>query len=269
MNFLFLGDIMGKSGRKAVIEHLPRLRDELSLDFVVANAENAAGGFGMTVDIAQDMFDAGVDVLTGGNHTFDKREVYGFIDSDTRVLRPINYPEGTPGQGKGTYELEDGRRVVIINALGRVFMNPLDDPFLAVENAIKHEQLGHDAQFIFVDIHAEATSEKMAMGQFLDGRVSLVVGTHSHVPTADAQILPNGTAYQTDAGMCGDYDSVIGMKKEEPIHRFVTKMQNERFTPATGPGTMCGVYVEADNATGLATRVVPVRLGGRLQSSRP
>ncbi|MCK5576098.1 MAG: YmdB family metallophosphoesterase, partial [Sphingomonadales bacterium] len=176
MNFLFLGDIMGKSGRKAVIEHLPRLRDELSLDFVVANAENAAGGFGMTVDIAQDMFDAGVDVLTGGNHTFDKREVYGFIDSDTRVLRPINYPEGTPGQGKGTYELEDGRRVVIINALGRVFMNPLDDPFLAVENAIKHEQLGHDAQFIFVDIHAEATSEKMAMGQFLDGRVSLVVG---------------------------------------------------------------------------------------------
>lgn len=269
MRFLFLGDIMGKSGRTAVLDNLPRLRKELALDFVVANGENAAGGFGITVDVAQDLFDAGIDVITGGNHTFDKREAMGFIDSDTRILRPINYPEGTPGKGKGAYELDDGRRIVVINALGRVFMNPLDDPFAAVENAIKHEQLGHDAQFIFVDMHAEATSEKMGMGQFLDGRVSLVVGTHSHIPTADAQILPHGTAYQTDAGMCGDYDSVIGMHKDEPIRRFVTKMNNERFSPAEGPGTMCGVYVESNDATGLAERIVPVRLGGRLQSSRP
>jgi len=207
-------------------------------------------------------------VLTTGNHWADQKEILGFIDEEDRVLRPINYPPGTPGKGSGLFESRSGRRVLVINPMGRVFMDAIDDPFRAVEAELAACPLGEAADAIIVDMHAEATSEKMAMGHFCDGRASLVVGTHSHVPTADAQIFPNGTAYQTDAGACADYDSVIGMEKYEPMQRFLRKMSGARYTPASGPGTLCAVYVET-SAKGLATRIEPVRVGGRLKQNLP
>jgi metallophosphoesterase (TIGR00282 family) len=267
MRLLFLGDVVGRSGRDAVVAALPGLRSDLDLDFVVVNGENAAGGFGITEKITTELLDAGADVISGGNHSWDQREALVFIEREDRLLRPANFPVGTPGRGAGLFEARGGRRVLLVNVLGRVFMDPLDDPFAAVEKEISAAPMGDVADAVIVDIHAEATSEKMAMGHFCDGRASLVVGTHSHVPTADAQVLPGGTAYQTDAGMCGDYDSVIGMDKEEPVNRFTRKISGGRFTPADGEATVCGVFVETDDATGLALRVEPIRLGGRLKQS--
>jgi len=264
MKVLYIGDVVGKSGRKVVLDHLPRLRDELSLDFAIVNGENAAHGFGVTGAICDQFFDAGADVVVTGNHAWDQREIIDYIQDEPRLLRPINYPEGTPGQGMGEYQTAEGKTVVVIQAMGRLFMDPLDDPFAAVTRAMLNRKLGDNVDFVMIDIHAEATSEKMAMGQHFDGRVSMVVGTHSHIPTADAQILPGGTAYQTDAGMCGDYNSVIGMTKGPAIERFITKMPKQRLEPALGEGTLCAVYVETDDATGLATTVTPIRLGGRL-----
>ncbi|HLS69640.1 MAG TPA: TIGR00282 family metallophosphoesterase [Kiloniellales bacterium] len=268
MRMLFCGDLVGRSGREVVLQHLPDLRRRLQLDFVVVNGENAARGFGITRKICDDLFEAGADVVTGGNHSWDQREALAFIDSEPRLLRPLNYPPGTPGRGLGLYPA-GSRKVLVINAMGRLFMDPLDDPFQAVERELARYRLGTSVDAIIVDFHAEATSEKMAMGHYLDGRVSLVVGTHTHVPTADAQVLSGGTAYQTDAGMCGDYDSVIGMDKQAPIQRFTRKLPTERLTVAQGPGTLCGVFVETDDNTGLALRVEPLRLGGRLQAQLP
>jgi hypothetical protein len=264
MRMLFCGDLVGRSGREVVLEHLPRLRRELALDFVVVNGENAAAGFGITEKICAQLYAAGVDVITTGNHVWDQRETVGFIDRDPRLLRPQNYPPGTPGRGIGVYQTARGRRVVVLNLMGRLFMDPLDDPFAALERELSVHRLGETADAVIVDVHAEATSEKMAMGHLADGRASLVVGTHTHVPTADCQILPKGTAYQTDAGMCGDYDSVIGMEKTIPIARFVRKMPTERMAPAQGPATLCAVFVETDDQTGLARHAAPLRLGGRL-----
>jgi hypothetical protein len=269
MRVLFLGDILGKSGRTAVADHLPSLRESLKLDFVVANGENAAGGFGLTTKTAQDLYDAGVDCITGGNHSWDQKEITSAMDSDKRLLRPINFPNGTPGRGFTVLDAPRGKKILVINAMGRIFMDPLDDPFKAVKDVLAKYRLGVAVHFILVDMHGEATSEKMAMGQFCNGKASFVVGTHSHVPTADAQIFDGGTAYQTDAGMCGDYDSVIGMDKEEPLRRFTTKRSGGRFSPAMGEGTLCGVYVETDEKTGKATRVEPVRVGGRLLQNIP
>lgn len=270
MRLLFLGDVVGRSGRDAIIEHLPSVRRRLNLDFVVVNAENAAHGFGVTPKICEDFYAAGIDALTLGNHSWDQREILGYIDGDPRLLRPLNYPPGTPGRGIGAYEAGRGRKVVVMQVMGRLFMEPLDDPFAAFEKELARIRMGSGGiDAIILDIHAEATSEKMALGHVADGRVSLVVGTHSHVPTADCQILPKGTAYQTDAGMCGDYDSVIGMKKEPAIHRFVRKIPGERLSPADGPATICGVFVETDDRTGLASRVAPFRLGGRLAETWP
>ena len=269
MKVLYIGDVVGKSGRKAVEDHLPRLRDELALDFVVLNGENAAHGFGITGAICDSFFALGVDVVTTGNHAWDQREIIDYMQGEPRLLRPINYPEGTPGRGAGVFETAGGKKAMVVQAMGRLFMDPLDDPFQGVQRALLNKKLGESVDFIFVDIHAEATSEKMAIGQHFDGQVSMVVGTHSHIPTADAQILPQGTAYQTDAGMCGDYDSVIGMTKAPAIGRFLTKVRGERLTPATGEGTLCAVYVETDDATGLATKISPVRLGGRLIAVMP
>ena len=268
MHLLFIGDIMGRAGRTVVEHEVPRLRKALKLDFVVANAENAAGGFGVTRAIADELFSAGVDVITTGNHWADQKEILGFIDHEDRILRPINFPPGTPGKGSGLFETRSGERVLVVNPMGRVFMDAIDDPFRAVEAELKACPLGEGADAIIIDMHAEATSEKMAMGQFSDGRASLVVGSHAHIPTADAQILPGGTAYQTDAGACADYDSVIGMEKYEPIQRFLSKMASSRYTPALGPATLCGVYVET-GAKGLAVRIEPVRIGGRLKQSMP
>lgn len=268
MKLLFLGDIVGRAARDAIVSDLPGLRSDLGVDFVVVNGENAAGGFGITGQICEDLFDAGVDVITLGNHAWDQREALVHIEREPRLIRPVNFPAGTPGRGAGLFETAKGERVLVINAMGRVFMDPLDDPFAAIEREIGACPLGEAADAILVDFHGEATSEKMAMGHFCDGRASLVVGTHSHVPTADAQILPGGTAYQTDAGMCGDYNSVIGMDKDEPVNRFLSKIPSGRFQPALGPATLCGVFVETDGK-GLARRVEPVRIGGRLKRALP
>jgi 2',3'-cyclic-nucleotide 2'-phosphodiesterase len=267
MKILFLGDIIGKPGRDAVAEHLPQLKMRLSPDLTIANGENAAHGFGLTRAIAEEFFAMGIDVITSGNHWADQKEILTHIDSEDRILRPRNYPRGTPGRGANLYQTPAGS-VLVVNVMGRVFMDALDDPFAAAEAELSACALGRAADAIVVDMHAEATSEKMAMGHFCDGRASLVVGTHSHVPTADAQILPGGTGYQTDAGGCCDYDSIIGMDKAEPLQRFLRKISGTRFTPASGPATVCGVFVET-NPAGLAERIHPVRVGGRLRSALP
>jgi metallophosphoesterase (TIGR00282 family) len=271
MRFAFFGDVVGRSGREGLAEHLPALRRRLGLEFVIINAENAAAGFGITEATARELFEAGADCLTLGNHSWDQKEALTYIVREPRLIRPLNYPKlaDAPGRGAQMFETEGGRQILVINLLGRVFMDALDDPFAAVDRELEASPLGMAADAVIVDIHAEATSEKMAMGHFCDGRATLVVGTHSHVPTADAQILPGGTAYQTDAGACADYDSVIGNQKEEPLRRFTTRISGGRYKPAEGPATVCGVFVETDNATGLARRIEPIRIGGRLSQTVP
>ncbi len=269
MKVVYLGDIMGRSGRKIVAEKLPEIKERLKPDFIVVNGENAAAGFGIASKIVKELFEMGVDVISTGNHVWDQKETKTYINTEKRLIRPINFPAGTSGKGSIVVEDTRGRRMLVVNAMGRVFMDALDDPFKAVDEELKKYPLGSSVKFVLVDIHAEATSEKMAMGQFLDGRASLVVGTHSHVPTADAQIFDGGTAYQTDAGMCGDYDSVIGMDKAEPINRFTKKVRGDRYTPANGDGTLCGVFVETDDKTGLAKRIDPIRMGARLHETFP
>jgi metallophosphoesterase (TIGR00282 family) len=269
MRILFIGDIVGRSGRAVLLERLPRLVRDWQLDFVAVNGENAAGGFGITEMIYQEFVDAGADVVTGGNHSWDQKEALVFIERAPKLLRPINFPAGTPGRGVALIEAKNGARVLVVNAMGRIFMDPLDDPFAAVERELAACPLKQSADAIIVDIHAEATSEKQAMGHFCDGRASLVVGTHTHAPTADHQILPHGTAFVSDVGMTGDYDSVIWMDKEEPLTRFLRKISGARFEPAMGPATLCGLAVETDDATGLARRVAAVRLGGRLEAAQP
>jgi metallophosphoesterase (TIGR00282 family) len=269
MRILFIGDVVGRSGRAVVLERLPALLREWQLDFVAVNGENAAGGFGITEAICQDLLDAGADVITGGNHSWDQKEALVFIERAPRLLRPVNFPAGTPGRGAALLEARNAGRVLVVNAMGRIFMDPLDDPFAAVEREIAACPLSLEADAVIVDIHAEATSEKQAMGHFCDGRASLVVGTHTHAPTADHQILPRGTAFISDVGMTGDYDSIIGMAKDEPMSRFLRKISLARFEPAAGEATLCALAVETDDATGLARRLAPVRLGGRLEEARP
>jgi metallophosphoesterase (TIGR00282 family) len=269
MRILFIGDIVGRSGRAIVSERLPGLVRDWKLDFVGLNGENAAGGFGITEPIFNEFIDAGVDVVTGGNHSWDQREALVFIERAPKLLRPINYPAGTPGHGVAVIEARNGARVLVVNAMGRVFMDALDDPFAAVERELSACPLKNAADAIIVDMHCEATSEKQAMGHFCDGRASLVVGTHTHTPTADHRILPGGTAIISDVGMTGDYNSIIGMQKDEPLNRFLRKIPGARFEPALGAATLCAIAVETDDATGLARRVAPVRLGGRLEEARP
>jgi metallophosphoesterase (TIGR00282 family) len=269
MRLLFLGDVVGRSGREAVTDRLPDLIADQSLDFVVVNGENAAGGFGITEEIFQSLIAAGADVVTTGNHAFDQKEALVFGARQDRFLRPANYPAGTPGRGAGLFATRDGRRVLVVNAMGRIYMDALDDPFAVVAREVGSCPLREQSDAIVIDFHAEATSEKQAIAHFLDGKVSLVVGTHTHVPTADHRILPGGTAFQSDVGMCGDYDSVIGMDKEEPIRRFVTKVSRERFAAALGPATLSGLAIETDDRSGLATRVAPLRLGGVLGEVTP
>jgi len=267
----FFGDVVGRSGREGLATHLPGLRRRLGLDFVIVNAENAAAGFGITENTARELYNAGADCLTLGNHSWDQKEALTYIVREPRLIRPLNYPPfaDAPGRGVQLFTTERGHHVLVMNLLGRVHMDALDDPFAAVDRELEACPLGVAADAIVVDMHAEATSEKMAMGHFCDGRASLVVGTHTHVPTADQQILPGGTAYQTDAGACADYDSVIGNQKEEPIRRFTTRISKDRFKPAEGVATVCGLYLETDPATGLARRLEPIRVGGRLSQTVP
>ena len=270
MRIAFFGDVVGRAGRDGITDHLPDLRRRLGLEFVIVNGENAAAGFGITENTARELFEAGADAITLGNHSWDQKEALTYIVREPRLIRPLNYPvlADAPGRGSQMFDV-GGRRVLVVNLLGRVFMDALDDPFAAVDRVLEQSPLGMVCDAVIVDIHGEATSEKMAMGHFCDGRASLVVGTHSHVPTADAQILNGGTAYQTDAGACADYDSVIGNQKEEPLRRFTTRISSGRYKPAEGPATVCGVYVETDDRTGLARRIEPIRIGGRLKETIP
>lgn len=269
MRILLLGDLLGRSGREAALQHIPRLRESLALDFVVVNAENASHGFGLAPEMAEALFAVGADVITLGNHAWDRREIIPYIAKEKRLIRPLNFPPGTPGGGACLATLLDGRKVLVAQVMGRLFMEPMDCPFRAVEELLLRYRLGVTTQAILLDIHAETTSEKMAFGHAFDGRVSAIVGTHTHVPTADHQILPQGTGYVTDLGMSGDYDSVIGMAKAPAINRFTRKMPGEKLSPAEGPATLCGAFVETDDATGLARRIEPLRLGGRLAEILP
>jgi metallophosphoesterase (TIGR00282 family) len=303
VRILFIGDVVGRSGRAAVAERLPGLVRDWTLDLVIVNGENAAGGFGITEAIYQDLIDAGADAITLGNHAWDQREALVFIERAPRLIRPLNYPAGTPGRGAAMIATKRGAQALVVNAMGRVFMDPLDDPFAAVDRELVACPLKQGADAVVVDMHAETTSEKQAMGHFLDGRASLVVGTHTHAPTADQRalttsekqamghfldgraslvvgththaptadqrVLPGGTAFVSDVGMTGDYDSVIGMAKDEPIGRFLRKIATSKFEPAMGPATLSALAVETEDKTGLATKVGAVRLGGALEQARP
>lgn len=272
MRIAIFGDVVGRAGRVALQRRLPEIRDRLSLDLAVINVENAAGGFGITEAIANDLFAAGADVLTLGNHAWDQAEALSYIEREPRLLRPVNYGAfaQAPGRGAHLYPLKDGRRVLVVNAMGRVFMEPvLDCPFAAVDAELEAAPLGRVADAVVIDMHAESTSEKTAMGWFCDGRASVVVGTHTHVPTADHRVLPGGTAYISDIGMCGDYQSVIGMKREEPLRRFTSRIRQGRMEPAEGEATLSGLYVETDDASGLARGCALIRLGGVLEEAWP
>jgi hypothetical protein len=269
VRILFIGDVVGRSGRTAVTERLPKLVRDWKLDLVIVNGENAAGGFGITESIYQDLIDAGADAITLGNHAWDQKEALVFIERAPRLVRPLNYPAGTPGRGAAMVKTKNGAEALVVNAMGRVFMDALDDPFAALDRELAACPLKRGADVIVIDIHAETTSEKQAMGHFLDGRVSIVVGTHTHAPTADQRVLPGGTAFMSDVGMTGDYDSVIGMTKDEPIGRFLRKIASSKFEAAMGPATLCGLAVETDDASGLAKRVGAVRIGGVLEQACP
>jgi metallophosphoesterase (TIGR00282 family) len=269
LRILFIGDVVGRSGRAIVSERLPGLVRDWKLDLVLLNGENAAGGFGITEAIFNEFIDAGVDAVTLGNHAWDQREALVFIERAPKLIRPINFPKGTPGKGAAMIEAKNGAHALVINAMGRIFMDPLDDPFTMIDNELNACPLKNGADAIVLDFHCEATSEKQSMGHFVDGRASLVVGTHTHAPTADHQILPAGTGFISDIGMTGDYDSVIGMEKEEPLARFLTGLTTGRYEPASGTATLSGVAVETDDKTGLATKIAPVRLGGKLEQAKP
>ena len=267
MNILFLGDVMGRCGRDALAKILPSLRIDWKLDFVVVNAENATSGAGLSIEHAKQILSFGVDCITLGDHSFDQREMLTFIQQEPRILRPINFANTAPGKGSGVFLTQSGEKVLVTQALGQVFMKKnFSDPFAGLDTILNNAQIGKTCAAVIVDIHAEATSEKMAIGHWCDGRATLVVGTHTHVPTADLQILDKGTAFQSDAGMCGDYNSVIGMDKVEPMQRFVTGMSKGRFVPAKGVATLCGVFVEVA-PSGLARRVESVRIGGVLKET--
>ena len=269
MNILFLGDIMGRSGREVVFKELPPLKIKLEIDIVIINGENAAGGFGITPKICEQFYELGVQVITSGNHIWDKKDIIPYINRDKNLLRPENFPSSVPGQGNTIVEDSFGRKLLVINVMGRLFMDPLNDPIEAIEKILEGIDLGVDVNAILVDVHGEATSEKMSLGHILDGRVSLVVGTHTHIPTSDTQILPGGTGYQSDAGMCGDYDSVIGGEKNGWKERFISKMPSGRIGASEGEGTLCGLYLQTDERTGLAKNLEPIIIGPRLINRIP
>jgi 2',3'-cyclic-nucleotide 2'-phosphodiesterase len=271
VKLLFCGDVVGRSGREAVLKYLPVLKEEHKLDVIVVNGENSAGGFGITGTISKSFFDIGVDIITTGNHVWRQKDVVSYISQEKRLLRPMNYSNNKlPGSGIGIHKMKDGRHFIVLHALARLYMPDLVDcPFHAIDHVLESVSLSQaNVAGIMLDFHGEASSERMAMGHFLDGRVSLVVGTHTHVPTADHMILPNGTAYQTDAGMCGDYNSVIGMDKKVPIAKFLGKLVELKMSPAEGEATVCGTLVEISDDTGLATKITPIRVGGVLSQSR-
>ena len=267
---MFVGDVVGRSGRAAIEAHLPSLRERLCIDAVVVNGENAAGGYGLTAKIAQQFFDHGADLITLGNHAWDQRELLDFIDAEPRIVRPLNMAPGTPGRGIGEVCLNDGRRLVVLQVLGRLFMGLADDPVRALDAELADIKLGANADAILIDVHAEATSEKLAHGHGFDGAVSAVVGTHTHVPTADHRVLERGTGFISDVGMTGDYDSVIGMDKHASLERWRSPLPGKKkMEPALGEATLCAVFIETDDQTGLARRIEPIRVGGKMPLAMP
>tara|TARA_B100000686_G_scaffold252354_1_gene263060 strand:- start:513 stop:1322 length:810 start_codon:yes stop_codon:yes gene_type:complete len=267
MNILLLGDIMGPSGRKALVDKLPNLIKKKNLDFVIVNGENAADpGVGITKKIVEEFLNAGVDVITTGNHVWDQKEAMEFIDKEKRLLRPQNLTKGSPGEGYGIFNSKNNKKVAVVNLMGNIFMKKCDDVFEAAKKFIQLVELKKDADFIVVDLHGEITSEKMAMGYLFDGKATMVVGTHTHVPTSDHRILDKGTAYQTDVGMCGDYDSVIGMNRDNSLKKFLKDPTAKKHFPALGKGTLSGLMVEADDKTGLANKVEPIVIGKSLEN---
>ncbi len=270
MIVLFIGDVMGRSGREALEKYLPLLKDKLTPDVIIVNGENAAHGRGITGKICENFFDLGVDVITTGNHVWDQREVLKYINKQPRLIRPANYPkQTTPGNGLYLHELMDGRKILVVNMLCRLFMDPLDDPFACMEEILSEYRLGINCDAIFVDLHGEATSEKMSFAHNFAGRISAVIGTHTHIPTADAHIIEGGTAYMSDAGMTGDYVSVIGVKKETAIPRFTRKLPGEHFIPASNNMTLCGALVVISGGAGKATKIMPIRIGDTLIEAIP
>ncbi|KEG21436.1 TIGR00282 family metallophosphoesterase [Bartonella bacilliformis] len=270
MRFLFLGDIVGATGCAAVFYALPRLIQQWQLDFVVVNGENASHGFGLSQETYHSLLTAGANVVTTGNHAFHCKEALKYANYSDRFLRPANFIAGTPGKGSGIFTAKNGARILVTNILGSVFMPcTVENPFTTADKILSKFPLKEETDAIIVDFHAEATSEKQCFGHFLDGRVSVIVGTHTHIPTADAQILAGGSAYLSDAGMCGDYDSSLGMDKKEPLHRFVYQESCGSYRPAQGPATLCGLAVEVSDRTGLAEKISPLRLGPRLKTEAP
>ena len=257
MKIIFIGDVVGKSGREAIANNISIIKNKYNPDAIIVNAENAASGYGLTKKIALELFALGVDVITLGNHAWDQREMLSYIEEQPKIIRAINYPKGVPGKGDYKLVLNDGRTLIVVQVMLRLFINiSLDDPFYLIKERLKSEFLGTTCNAILVDMHGETTSEKNAFGHYVDGRVTAVLGTHTHIPTADEKILDNGTAYQTDVGMSGDYNSVIGMDKENPIHGFTKGYRSDgRFTTANGIGKVCGTYIESDDKTGLALKI--------------
>ena len=260
MKIIYCGDVVGRSGREAVLNNLEKLRENYKPDVIVVNVENAAHGFGVTPGICRDFLNNGVNMLVTGNHVWQQRELIPFLNESKQIIRPLNYPEALPGRGAAEIELPNGKKLLVVQLLGRLFMEAVDCPAQAIEKLLKNYTLGRNVSAILVDMHAEATSEKLAMGYFLDGRVSAVAGTHTQVPTADARILPKGTAYITDVGMCGDYESVLGFEVEEPVNRLNRRYTGGRLVPSKGPGTLFGIAVETDDATGLAKTIEQIRI---------
>jgi len=264
MKILICGDIVGRSGRDIIKKLVPILIQRNNLEFVIVNGENSASGFGITKKICQELYATGVDVITSGNHIWDQKEIISWISEDKRLLRPCNYPQQTPGKGFGTFKISNGNLISVINVMCRLFMDNIDDPFTSLNDIIEKLILKHGNHAIIVDIHGESTSEKMALGHFLDGKVSAILGTHTHVPTADLQILEKGSFYQTDLGMCGDYDSVIGMKKEQCIQRFTKKFIKTKLEPAVGEATLCGTILDI-NSEFKVKNFKQILKGGRLE----
>ena len=260
MKIVYCGDVVARAGREAVLNNIPGLKEKYKPDVLIVNIEHAAHGFGATPGICRDFLDKGTDVLVTGNHVWQQRELIPFLDECKRIIRPLNYPPHLPGRGFCEFELPNGKKILIVQLQGRLFMEAIDCPAQAIDNLLKFYTLGRNIDAIFVDFHAEATAEKVSMGHYLDGRVSAVVGSHTHIPTADAVIRPGGTAYLTDVGMCGDYNSVIGFEKEEPINRLTRKYTGGRLNPAKGPGTLCGVLIETDDTTGLAVKIEQIAI---------
>ncbi|MEO5349046.1 MAG: TIGR00282 family metallophosphoesterase [Magnetococcus sp. YQC-3] len=263
---LFIGDVCGKPGRRVLDHYLGKLRQAYDLEMVIANGENSAGGIGITPAVAGELFQAGVDVITSGNHIWKYKDIFPFLNANNRLLRPLNYPPGVPGKGFILFTTPGQGRVAVVNLLGRVFMEPVDCPFQAMDRFLERIRLGRDVDAIVVDMHGEASSEKGAMAHYLDGRVSAVLGSHTHIPTADQRVLPGGTGFQTDVGMTGCYQSVIGVTSESVLPRFLKQMPTQ-FEQAQGEGTLCGVVVRLEEGSGLCREIIPIRLGAQLANT--